>query len=102
MGVAAAGKPRPISPDGLVTTQSLFEKSLEPRGIGFGVPRLRGPLVERRTNRVNAELQTRFFNPAHGRGRKNPFPLLEEFPPDGPLWLTPEESLSGCDEYDED
>ena len=40
--------------------ESMFEKPLEPRGTGFGVPRLRGPLVERRTNRVNAELKTGF------------------------------------------
>ena len=51
--------------------QSLFGKALGKRGTGLGVPRLRGPLVEGRTNRANAELQTGVFKLALSRSNSD-------------------------------
>ncbi len=59
---ARSGHSRGASGSRIPATESLFEKSFEPRGTEFGVPRLRGPLVALRPNRVNAELQTGFSN----------------------------------------
>ena len=62
----SAGRPprdQPATNSG-VWFQSPFAKPLGMRGTGLGVPRFRGPLVESRPTRVNAELQTGIFNQA--------------------------------------
>lgn len=55
--------------------KSRLEESIEPRGTGLGVPRLRGPLAAPRRNRVNVELQTGVINQALSHGVDETSPL---------------------------